>query len=81
MAKATFLAVPAVRHINLQLSQDEAQTMRTILNFVGGSPTESRRKHASAVTAALQSLGVIQNVDDVRGQAGDRGIYFNDLKT
>ena len=52
--------VPAVTEekIVLELSKDEAETLREILQYVGGDPTYSPRKHAESLLKALRDAGV-----------------------
>ena len=43
--------------VTLNLSEEEAATLAAILAYVGGDPTKSARRHASAVSRALQDAG------------------------
>lgn len=62
----------------LTLSKAEAETLNDILEFVGGSSKNSRRRHAAAIQGALHSSGVrtdehrLLDVDRVKVGA----IYF-----
>lgn len=51
MAKCKAIAKPEYQ---LDLTNEEAQVLRDILMFVGGSPTESRRGLADTIASALQ---------------------------
>lgn len=42
----------------LELSKDEAQTLRDILRRIAGDHEHSRRRHAREMAIALESLGV-----------------------
>jgi hypothetical protein len=50
--------VEVTKLYKLTLNQDEAQTIADILMGVGGSTTNSNRKHSDAVMSALQKAGV-----------------------
>ena len=72
MATATTTYVAPV--YTLTLNQAEAQTLRDILDNVGGDPDMSRRCYAEKIKAALESVGVSpSNIDDMRDGAA---IYF-----
>ncbi len=60
----------------LTLTQEEADTLRTVLRFVGGCPHTSRRRHASAVAAALDKAGCVGSEADVGRPRG--GVYFTE---
>jgi hypothetical protein len=49
----------------LCLTQAEAETIAAMLQFVGGSPKTSRRRHAESVVTALNNIGVRLDVSDV----------------
>lgn len=60
----------------LELSKDEAQTLRDILRRIAGHHVTSRRRHAREMAIALESLGVKPSGrNDVSG-----GIEFEDSK-
>lgn len=61
--------------ITLTLTPDEADTLRTILRFVGGCPSESRRKHSDSICEALDSVGAKYSEEDV-GRDSRRGVHF-----
>ena len=74
MAKATADFRRVLDRVTLTLSGDEAQTLRDILEHVGGCPDTSRRMHTDAVMNALQGQDVYpSNKSDVRAQSS---IYF-----
>jgi hypothetical protein len=55
MATAEKRPVPTPAfNVVLTMSQDEANTLTTILGFVGGSTEHSPRKHAEAISEALR---------------------------
>lgn len=55
MASARITGQP---RYSLELSFNEAITLESILSMVGGDDKLSLRKHASAITDALQSVGI-----------------------
>ena len=54
-------------HIVLDLSVDEAEFLAALMYKVGGDPALSRRRHADAISAVLDALGVSYSNDDMRG--------------
>lgn len=74
MAKATADFRRVLDQVTLTLSGDEAQTLRDILEYIGGCPDTSRRTHTDAVMLALQGQDVYpSNKTDIRPQSS---IYF-----
>ena len=71
---ATARKVQTDYKVELLLNQQEAETLRAILNQVGGSPEKSRRKHADSMIAALVEIGVSVTDFDISGET--RYIYF-----
>ena len=51
----------------LELTQDEAEFLAALVYVVGGDPALSRRRHADAIYAVLDALGVSYSNDDMRG--------------
>lgn len=62
----------------LRLSKDEANTLTVILSNVGGSPSESPRKHAAAVRTALIGAGFVAATAPEYKLAGTGSLYFSD---
>lgn len=57
----------------LELSQEEAQTLADVLSRVGGSMTDSRRRHTQAILDTLGDVGVnFGNKPDL----GNGGLVF-----
>ena len=44
--------------VTLSLSVEEARTLRTIFNLVGGDPDKSRRKHCDDMEEALRQARI-----------------------
>ncbi len=42
--------------VRLEMTQEEAQALRDVLDFVGGHPEESRRGHIEALTGRLNRV-------------------------
>jgi hypothetical protein len=70
--------------VQLTLDTEEARFLRDLMGMVGGSQTNSRRRHADAIIDALSNAGIhssitdeCMNHEDVQGQAS---IYFKDTK-
>lgn len=42
--------------VKLDLSADEARTIHDLFQFIGGSPSKSRRKHLDAISQALHPI-------------------------
>lgn len=60
MAKAKRLTPKAPQHtVRLDLTEEEATTLHSILMSVGGNPDHSRRKHADSIHRALQGKSVL----------------------
>lgn len=57
MAKATKDTV-SVTTVTLELTEQEALVVHALCGLVGGSATDTNRKHSSAVYKALQAAGV-----------------------
>lgn len=51
------LVTTAPDGVTLQLTQDEAQTLTEILASIGGDPRTTARRHAQAISSAMQSAG------------------------
>ena len=75
MAKATALHNPSY---SLDLTGPEAETLRAILERIGGNPDHSRRQYADSIRVALDSVGVPKDTDDIHST--QRAIYFLDKK-
>ena len=74
-AKKTVIPpVPVVENftVTLELSKEEAETILSILQKVGGDPVLSRRKHAQAVERALNAV-VVHDTSDMRAMY----LYFH----
>lgn len=74
MAKATSTHVAPT--YSLELNHDEAQTLRDILDNVGGSPENTRRKYADNILHAMHSVGLRASAkEDI---APNSSIYFTE---
>lgn len=74
MATAKKVEIPQPRFtVELTLSQEEAETLRSIHARIGGDPECSRRKHMTAINKALSEIKVSSNWDDTTGS-----VWFND---
>ncbi len=68
--------------ILLTLNKAEAETLMDVSGSVGGSPTNSRRRHVESIRSALMSAGVrpdedrAQDMDDTKRGA----IYFKNSR-
>lgn len=56
MAKAT--KIPSDYKVTLELSKDEAETLLCLMNCIGGSSSNSPRKHTDQIALALDEIGV-----------------------
>lgn len=57
MAKAKRLAPKAPQHtVRLDLTMEEAKTLKAMLRATGGNPTKSRRKRADKMLRVLEPL-------------------------
>ena len=77
MAKVEVTRAPVLTPIEkvvLTMSLDEANTLRTILRFIGGDLRCSRRRHATALADALDVSGLEYDTSDV--ESNRRAIYF-----
>ena len=80
MAKATKTTIPPVPVepkvvITLELSIEEAETLKGVADRVGG-PLEGKRSHMGAISLALYNEGVRGNIKDDEVKEGLRAIYF-----
>ncbi len=80
MAKATRTTIPPVPVepkviITLELSIEEAETLRGITQRIGGT-AHSRRGHMSAIGRALSDAGVQYDIPETDTEYGGRAIYF-----
>jgi hypothetical protein len=85
MATATKQTVPpappveTIKSVTLVLTHKEAVTLAVIVAKVGGSPDQSPREHASAISSALSRVGIAYRAsDEYRCAALTQHIYFND---
>lgn len=62
----------------LELSQKEAEFLRTVLSAVGGSPDNSPREHEHAITEALREVGVPDYMDTEVYKLQRGAIMFED---
>lgn len=60
----------------LRLSEDEASFLQDILYRIGGSPLNSRRKHADSIINALNKAGVCITPADDYDMTRANSIYF-----
>lgn len=78
MAKATvnerITRVVKPQGVTLELTMDEAQTLRDVLAKVGGAPRESRRRYITAVSRAMEDAGIYYG--DLKDMTGS--VYFAD---
>ena len=59
--------------VTLQLTEEEAQALVSLLHFVGGSPTKSRRRYTDPIRQTLFLAGTLVNSTDLEGH-----LYFVD---
>lgn len=83
MATATAVRA-AITSVTVELTLNEAETLRDIARKVGGSPgtnlrklSFSRRAFVDRIDAALEEAGVRPSGD---GSAGDSSIYFQNIE-
>lgn len=69
-----------VEVINLELTKEEAETLRFILNRIGGTPSNSPRKHADSITTALRHVGIQLPKLGVN-DSWDNKIFFTEYPT
>jgi hypothetical protein len=88
MATATKQTVPpappaeVIKSVTLVLTHKEALTLAILVAKVGGSPDNSPREHASAISAALGRLGLNHRDSDEYALADPlKGFYFKDYPT
>ena len=55
------------RTITLELSDDEATALSVVLRNVGGSPNKTRRGFIESIEQALQTLGICDRSNDIKG--------------
>lgn len=80
MAKATRAKIdppPPPLTIRLDLTEDEATTLVSILRSVGG-PETSRRRYASRILGALEDVHVARVSEDDM-EPGRSSIYFKNV--
>ena len=84
MAKATRTTIPPVPVepkvvITLELSIEEAETLKGITDRIGG-PLTGRRSHIGAISCALYDAGVRGAIEDSEVEQQNRAIYFTGVK-
>lgn len=72
-----------VTTITLELTKDEAQTLATLLGYVGGSPTKSQRANTDNIRIALNDAGIVgvpysSSANPVEHHGGLPSIIFKD---
>ncbi len=75
--KATSTTIETTTY-NLPLTQEEAQFIVDVMQFVGGNAANTRRKHANTIQRALGEVGITPPfpIKDIAGPLGGRGITF-----
>lgn len=63
-----------IGHLSLNITEDEAVFLATVLRCVGGSRTDSPRKHQLAISDALYDYGIEYLADSTHSG----GIVFKD---
>ncbi|WP_035800352.1 hypothetical protein [Kitasatospora mediocidica] len=63
--------------ITMTLSREEAETLRFLFEKIGGSPTNSPRRHIDAMKIALSGAGAIRSELAIQSGRFD-AIYFKD---
>ena len=59
---------PVVESLQLELTGDEACMLLDLMNQIGGSPYDSRRRHCDAIRRALEEpLGIRDTAMDLSG--------------
>jgi hypothetical protein len=53
-----YIEEPVPKPVKLEINVDEAQTLLTLLQFVGGDPTATRRGHVLDIENKLYALGI-----------------------
>jgi hypothetical protein len=76
---------PPPTTVRLDLTEDEAKTLRTIFHLIGGNPDTSLRKHTDAMDAALRAQAEVGCFPTYEGgrptvidTARGRAIFFRD---
>lgn len=67
MATAVATTVTKISEVTLTLSEDEARTLLEITGKIGGSPTESDRRHTDAIGSALYRAGLVRKPSTAHG--------------
>ena len=71
MAKCSVKTETTVtRIVNLELTEEEVKFLLTILEYVGGNPEQSARRHQSPISRALEGTGIKRLYLDCRGPGG-----------
>lgn len=79
MAKAT-VEKCGIKSVTLELSKEEVETLRVVVDRVGGCPSKSRRRHMACIGCviddALMHAGekISRRADDISVE--NRAIYF-----
>ena len=74
MATASMKTVSSYT-VNLELTQDECETLRILFGAVGGMSATTRRKHILSIDSALQFVGV-REIDFIKENHYTGEIYF-----
>ena len=76
MAKATKLLPVSEYRVTLELSQDEAQTLRGVTERIAGSTHLTKRRFMAAIGRALADQEVLSNFSDADLSSSEKVIYF-----
>ena len=76
MAKATKLLPVSEYRVTLELSQDEAQTLRGVTERIGGSTHLTKWRFMAAIGRALADQEVLSNFSDADLSSSEKVIYF-----
>ncbi len=71
------VVTPDVRNVVLELTTDEAETLRLMMARVSGDPYSTRRAHASAIADALDSVKVRYTSGEFGGVSFQPASYNN----
>jgi len=78
MANCTKKQIPVQEKILLELSLEEAEVLKVIVESIGGSTFNSPRSYADEISKALGSIGIKYNNDIAELILHDRcSIFFN----
>lgn len=79
---ATAVKVPAMYHVDLRLTGQEAEALYSLMQIIGGDAHASPRREFNNINEALKNLGIAQitlRFNESNMRPGHTSIYFQSI--